>query len=112
MIVQIEVGSRNKWIHLNRCKPYVPQVITRPIEPADQGVEALDSGEGDERESPCLAGTEVAGLEADTDIEDEGETAANRRYPSRNRKPKVYEGFIPWKDVPTWRVGYDRTDHS
>ena len=112
VIVQIEVGSRNKWIHLNRCKPYVPQVITRPIEPADQGVEALDSGEGDERESPCLAGTEVAGLEADTDIEDEGETAANRRYPSRNRKPKVYEGFIPWKDVPTWRVGYDRTDHS
>ena len=58
-----------------------------------------------------VPGTEVTDLgESPNEVVND----TTRRFPARSRKPKVYEGFVPWEEVPTsyLRAGRDDSEYT
>ena len=106
VIVQIAMGSGKKWVHLNRCKEYErgPGVCIHPERAEDQRAEEVNPEFGYPTEDQLTGGPDSEGERSEDLAHSEDERAA-RRYPTRQRTPRIYKDLVPWDQVPRdwWR---------
>ena len=117
-IVKLNLNSRHKWVHLDRCKRFggeVEQIIALPQDSSGRRREENEHPRSEtthEESKDNLEDAHLHGGEEITPLNDViGEQLANeedarngerqeRRYPSRIRRPKEYYGdFIRWDNI-------------
>ena len=110
--VKISLPNKDKWVHLNRCKPYGKSKLTIPVlTQAEEDIESRaggtytneDSGlaaEGESDLTPSQPPEHSDDLQPEI-ARDEG-IEPERRYPRRNRKPpQLYGDFVSGYNIPT-----------
>ena len=105
--VKLSLPDKDKWVHLNRCKPYEKsKLATRASSQVeDMGSESggidtkyEDPGPASEKESGSTPGQSLE-LEPYRDLQQEElsdeDINPGRRYPRRSRKPpERYDGYF------------------